>query len=141
MVGFAVDVRSGIPGLKRQAVRARDSALDRAEAVGLQVAQDTVRVDSGDLQRSIVVRRTRDAVEIGSPLPYAAAQEFGRSDLRTYGFTPYLRPAREAMNRELVSTYSNVFQQALGGDASALVAQAFRPRLRPRRATAQPGRR
>jgi phage gpG-like protein len=57
-------------------------------------AKALVRVDKGELRRSIDKEVRKDKAFIGSDLPYAAAQEYGIPG-KKYGFTPYLRPAAQ----------------------------------------------
>jgi hypothetical protein len=87
--------------------------LEGLKATGKRIvtnAKRRVRKRSHDLEKSIRVmgqpRRLSNGVtslEIGSDLPYAAAQEFGRPDLENYGFTAYLAPAFDEEAPELAA--------------------------------------
>ena len=53
-----------------------------------------VRVDTGQLRNDIQAERvSSNESKWGTTVAHAKAQEFGRPDLKGYGFTPYLRPA------------------------------------------------
>ena len=58
-------------------------------------AKVRVRKKTGNLGRSIHMEQLAGGlgISVGTNVVYAAAQEYGRPDLKTYGFTPYLRPA------------------------------------------------
>lgn len=70
-----------------------EKALTKAGFLVEADAKRLVRVDKGRLKASIDVIKKPLERDIGSSVQYAAAQEFGRPDLKSYGFTPYLRPA------------------------------------------------
>lgn len=70
-----------------------ESALDKAGFIVEHDAKRIVRVDKGRLKNSIDVIKKPLTRYVGSSVEYAAAQEFGRPDLKSYGYTPYLRPA------------------------------------------------
>lgn len=70
-----------------------EQALTKAAFIVEFDAKRQVRVDTGRLKNSIDVIKKPLTRYIGSSVNYAAAQEFGRPDLKSYGFTPYLRPA------------------------------------------------
>lgn len=58
------------------------------------LARGKVRIDTRNLQntiQSIGVTRTRFIVVADTE--YASAQEWGRPDLDSYGFTPYMEPS------------------------------------------------
>ena len=75
-----------------------EGALDKGALRVERDAKRLVRVDTGRLRASIDTLKEPLTRRIGSGVVYAAAQEFGRSDLPHYGYTPYLRPALR-MNR------------------------------------------
>jgi hypothetical protein len=59
-------------------------------------AKKIVRIDSTRLRNSIKVDKVGFAsYEVFADVPHALAQEFGRPDLPSYGYTPYLRPAAQ----------------------------------------------
>lgn len=71
-----------------------ERALDRGAMYVEKDAKRLVRVDTGRLRASINSIKPRPLMRmIGTNVKYAAAQEFGRPDLASYGYTPYLRPA------------------------------------------------
>ena len=70
-----------------------EQALDKAGMLVEGDAKRHVRVDTGRLKNSIDVIKKPLTRYIGSSVQYAAAQEYGRPDLKSYGYTPYLRPA------------------------------------------------
>jgi hypothetical protein len=59
-------------------------------------AKRTVRKDTGDLRNSVQTEKTAFGYETFSDAPHAAAQEWGRPDLPTYGFTSWARPSAQA---------------------------------------------
>ena len=70
-------------------------------------AKGIVRVRDGFLKNSINhYKKGRLEYAIGSGKEYAAAQEFGRPDMKGYSYRPYLRPAarivRPLMNKKFV---------------------------------------
>ena len=56
-------------------------------------AKRIVAVDTGRLRSSINTIKQPLIRRIGSSVVYAAAQEFGRPDMKQYTYRPYLRPA------------------------------------------------
>lgn len=65
-------------------------------------AKRLVRVKTGRLKNSInTIQHSQLKKAVGSGVQYAAAQEFGRPDLKSYGYTPYLRPAAR-MNKQKI---------------------------------------
>ena len=70
-----------------------EKALDEGAWKVEEDAKKLVRVDTGLLRASINIIKLIMERRIGSAKDYAAAQEFGRPDMSSYGFTPYLRPA------------------------------------------------
>ena len=70
-------------------------------------AKEIVRVDTGLLKSSInYYKKGKLEYAIGSGKEYAAAQEFGRPDMKGYTYRPYLRPAarivKPLMNKKFV---------------------------------------
>lgn len=62
-------------------------------------AKKLVRVKTRELQNSIKnIGVTRYHFMAVAETPYAAAQEWGRPDLKKYGFTPYMTPAAEEVS-------------------------------------------
>lgn len=60
-----------------------------------------VRVRTRELQNSIKnIGVTRYHSMAVAETPYAAAQEWGRPDLKKYGFTPYMTPAVEFASQD-----------------------------------------
>ena len=70
-----------------------EQALDKSAFLVEHDAKRLVRVDTGRLRTSIDIIKKPLERRIGSSVQYAPAQEFGRPDMKGYGFTPYLRPA------------------------------------------------
>jgi hypothetical protein len=77
------------------------------------IARSRVRVKTRELQNSIKnIGITRQHFIVVSETPYAAAQEWGRTDIPKYGYTPYMTPAAEeaASNESL----SQICDEAMG---------------------------
>ena len=79
-----------------------ESALDYGAMLVERDAKQIVRVDTGALKNSISIKKIKLGRKIGSSKIYASAQEFGRTDLSGYGYTPYLRPALRKNRNEIV---------------------------------------
>jgi hypothetical protein len=78
-----------------------ENTLDQAAYLIEADAKRLVRVDTGMLRASIGIIKQPNTRYIGSGKTYAAAQEFGRPDLRGYGYTPYLRPAARKNKKKI----------------------------------------
>lgn len=60
------------------------------------IAKRKVAVDTGNLRNAIRTEGLGNGnYRTLAETPYAAAQEYGRPDLKKYTFTPYMRPAAE----------------------------------------------
>jgi phage gpG-like protein len=86
-------------------------ALDQGALLVENDAKRLVRVDTGVLRASINTVSRPMVRYIGSSKVYAAAQEFGRSDLVRYGYTPYLRPALEKNTVNIVNLIKKTLEE------------------------------
>jgi len=71
-------------------------ALIRSANIVQTDAKLLVAIDTGNLRGSIVkgqVDKTNLSITVSTNSEYAFAQEFGRPDLVSYTFSPYMRPA------------------------------------------------
>jgi hypothetical protein len=88
-----------------------EQALDKGALLVEGDAKQLVRVDTGRLRASINIIKLRLERRIGSNVVYAPAQEFGRPDLTSYGYTPYLRPALRKNRNRILQETKNVIGQ------------------------------
>ena len=70
-----------------------EEILDKGARMIEEDAKKIVAVKTGLLRASINTIRQPLIRRIGSSRVYAAAQEFGRPDMKQYTYRPYLRPA------------------------------------------------
>ena len=87
-----------------------ETALDQAALLIEGDAKKIVRVDTGLLRSSIGVIKQPKTRYIGSSKVYAAAQEFGRPDMSSYGYTPYLRPAARKNRQRIERMFKKVIE-------------------------------
>ena len=93
------------------------SELDQLQDAGTkagqlvrQRAQSNAPVDTGRLARSIRADATGTEVTVGAYTPYAAFQEFGTVYVPA---SPYLRPALEASQTQVVDAYAGEIEQKM----------------------------
>lgn len=73
-----------------------DNLSQRVSADIKNKARKNVAVETGRLRNSLRVDKVAPALyEVITDTPYSLAQEFGRPDIPSYTFTPYLRPAAQ----------------------------------------------
>jgi hypothetical protein len=89
----------GVIKIIKLPVYSKEIARIMAPAVAFDIKSRASRIARkafGTLRASIQVQKlSADHWEVYSSLAYAAAQEWGRPDLKNYGFTPYMRPATD----------------------------------------------
>lgn len=88
--------------------------LQAASAAGAQAirarAQSAAPVDTGTLARSIRADFTGETITVGAYVEYARFQEFGTVYVAA---SPYLRPALEAAQTQIVDAYTGEIQKLL----------------------------
>jgi len=91
--------------------------LDELQAAGTaggqavkQRAQADAPVDTGTLARSIRADATGETITVGAYAEYARFQEFGTVYVPA---SPYLRPALEAAQNQIVDAYTGEIQKLL----------------------------
>jgi len=75
-----------------------------------------VRKDTTNLEGSIVVSKkylSRYTIMVLTDSKYAFAQEFGRPDLKEYGFTPYMRPSLKSNEGYIERTFIEEERKAI----------------------------
>lgn len=90
-----------------------DNLTGAGQAAGQAVKQRAASlapVETGALARSITARWTGNTVDVGTPISYAMFQEYGTV---TVPASPYLRPALEAAQTEIVAAYTADIQDLL----------------------------
>lgn len=90
-----------------------DNLTSAGQAAGQAVktrAASGAPVRTGALARSVYATATGDEVVVGARASYAAYQEYGTS---TVPASPYLRPALEAAQSEIVDAYTGEIQQLM----------------------------
>jgi hypothetical protein len=100
---------------------AEKRALLKTDAEVMELAGQTVAVDSGDLQADIDIILPPTQIptgftsEVGSQnLDYAAIQEMGPATPRNYTWKPYLRPALDEKGPELAKHLKKEFGKKNG---------------------------
>lgn len=118
--GASVKLRIDTESFKQKARTAARRGIDETHAACVQKAKALVRVDTATLQGSIAFKPAREsggavtAGEFGSyGVAYAVYQELGPSGgTRTWAYTPYLRPARDAEYPRLGDRVAQNFKAA-----------------------------
>ena len=104
-------VLQGLQKLQTGIPQMIENALIRVAEESIQVAKDTVPVDTGTLQRSIrVLERGPNYVIIGSDVEYALYVELGTYKMQAQ---PYLGPAMDSAHTRLMQIFSDEFNRRL----------------------------
>ena len=105
------EVLRGFQNMQNALPQSLEATLVRVAEESIQVAKDTVPVDTGTLQRSIrVLERGPNYVIIGSDVEYALYVELGTYKMQAQ---PYLGPAMDSAHTRLMQIFSDEFNRRL----------------------------
>jgi len=112
-VGIKIDIKLDIDGFAKDFT---ELVTKKAATAGQRIAKRIVRKRSGDLKKSIILKKDEDDEWFYySDSEYALAQEYGLEPFGKprYGFTPYMRPSARRVIEQIGNIATNAANQAL----------------------------